>query len=47
MQVASKAIPIIMKQDHYGLGYKPNEKEKSKMMKMKREREGWSGSRAR
>ena len=38
LQGASKALPIIMKQDHYGLGYKPNAKEKSMMMKMQRER---------
>ena len=27
-----------MKQDQYGLGYKPNAKARSKMMKMKREK---------
>ena len=35
LQRASKTIPIIMKQDCYGLGYKPNAKEKSKMIKRK------------
>ena len=38
LQGESKAIPVIMMQDYYGLGYKPNAKAKSKMMKMKRER---------
>ena len=31
-------MPIIMKQDRYGLGYKSNAKVRSNMMKMKREK---------
>ena len=38
LQGVSKAVPIIMKQDRYGLGYKPNAKPRRKMMKMNRER---------
>ena len=37
LQGASKVVSVIMKQDRYGLGYKPNAKARSQMMKRKKE----------
>ena len=31
-------MPVIMKHEHHGLGYKPNAKNRSKMMRLKREK---------
>ena len=38
LQRTSKAMSVVMKQDYYGLGYKPDAKEKRKMMISRREK---------
>ena len=38
LQERLRGVPVIMKYDHYGLGNKPNAKNRSKMMRLKREK---------
>ena len=38
LQASLRAMPIIMKYDRYGLGYKTNTKSHNKMMKLRREK---------
>ena len=38
LQGSLRVVPIIMKYDRYGLGYKPNAKSQNKMIKLKREK---------
>ena len=38
LQGTFRVVPVIMKHDGYGLGYKPNAKNRSKVMRLKKEK---------